>query len=115
MTPHQVDILCLSIAAIVPVVLIAWLRWIGVVLGVLVVWGTLVVAGFWLWVLDPQRQGALGDSFWLLFGWIGGLLYCLPVFAVRELAAASLRLRSVQAATSSHATKQSTAANEPRS
>jgi hypothetical protein len=84
MTPHLVDQICLWIALIAPVPLILVFRWIGVALGVAVVWAALGIAGVWISSLDQTRDTALLDSLWLLFGWVAGLLYCLPIFGLRE-------------------------------
>ena len=91
MTAHLADQICVWSAALVPLPLIIAFRWIGVVLGTLAVWGILCFAGIWISSLDPHRDAGVIDSLWLLFGWIGGLLYCLPIFGVRELVAYLIR------------------------
>jgi hypothetical protein len=93
MTPHLADQICVSTAIIVPLPLIIAYRWIGVAIGTIAVWGILNLAGIWISSLDPKRDGGLLDIVWLLFGWVGGLLYCLPIFGVRELVASILRRR----------------------
>ena len=98
MTPHLADQICLWAAVIIPVPLIIAFRWIGVALGTVVVWVSLVVAGVWISSLDPKRDASMLDSIWLLFGWLGGLLYCLPIFGLRELVAYVSRRRRPMAA-----------------
>jgi hypothetical protein len=93
MTAHLADQICLWAAFIVPIPLIGAYRWIGVALGTVAVWGILLLAGVWISSLDPKRDAAMLDSIWLLFGWIGGLLYCLPIFGLRELVAYLVRRR----------------------
>ena len=93
MTPHLADEICLWTAIIVPLPLIIAFRWVGVALGTVAAWGILNLAGIWISSLDPTRDSALLDIVWLLFGWVGGLLYCLAIFGVRELVASILRRR----------------------
>src|SRR5262249_45673330 len=85
-TPQVADTLCLLIAAIVPIPFVLRWNWRGVMLGTVVVWASLVMAGFLLAALDPRREGAMLDSIWLLFGWIGGLLYCVPIYLAKHVA-----------------------------
>ena len=92
-SPELADAICLSVAVVVPILLIVQYRWIGFVLGVLTVWGSLYVAGLWLNALDAQRDSAFGDALWRIFGWVGGLMYCTPLFAVVEYARRQLRAR----------------------
>lgn len=68
---HIVDYVCLTVAYILPVITV--LRWnlVGVVIGTLVVWVSLAVAGPLISELDPSRlQGgtAMLDTIWLLGG-----------------------------------------------
>jgi predicted membrane channel-forming protein YqfA (hemolysin III family) len=79
------DIVMTASVAIVPIALI--LRWnmIGVFLGVLVVWWGLYIAGVVLDRLDPERDGAMLGAVWLYLGWLGGLLYCLPIYGTKRL------------------------------
>lgn len=80
-----VDIACVLLAAILPIVLI-W-RWnvLGLALGVLTVWMILALAGVILSALDPSRDAALMDAIWYALGWLGGLIYCLPLYALKRL------------------------------
>jgi membrane protein YqaA with SNARE-associated domain len=70
-----------------PVWLIIRMRWIGLLLGVLSHWWIGIATGVILSELDPQREGAMLDVIWLVGGWIAGLIYCLPIFGIRELVA----------------------------
>jgi hypothetical protein len=81
-----VDLLCLAIAALLPIFLVMRWKLLGVALGTLVVWGSLAVAGSLLSALDPQREAGLLDGVWLLFGWLVGLLYCGVLYLLRYLA-----------------------------
>lgn len=85
MSPQTVDATCLVVAAALPIPLILRWNWRGVVCGTLVVWGSLVAAGALLSALDHSRQGGVLDGIWLLFGWIGGLLYCMPIYAMKRI------------------------------
>jgi hypothetical protein len=78
-SPQAVDNVCCIVAAALPILLV--LRWnlLGVALGALVVWGTLIGAGMLLSALDPRREAGLLDAIWLMFGWIFGLIYCLGI------------------------------------
>lgn len=84
---QTVDRLALLIAILLPILLVWRYRAIGVVLGALAVWVTLGVVGVLLSALDPQREGALLDSIWRLFGWIAGLVYCLIIYLALRIAA----------------------------
>lgn len=93
MTAHLADQICVWAAVLIPLPLIAAFRWVGVALGAIFVWLILLIAGIWISALDPTHGSAGSDTIWLAFGWIGGLLYCLPIFGLRELAAWFLRNR----------------------
>ena len=81
MTPQIVDKLCLLVATFLPVALVLRWNWLGVALGTVTVWGSLALAGFLLSALDPGRDAGILDGVWLIFGWLGGLLYCLAIYA----------------------------------
>jgi hypothetical protein len=85
MTAHTVDSICVLRAATLPIPLI--LRWnrLGIALGTLVVWSVLIVAGELLSAMDPTRDGRVVDCVWLLFGWIGGLIYCVPIYLIKRV------------------------------
>ncbi|MGE3822415.1 MAG: hypothetical protein AB7I30_23620 [Isosphaeraceae bacterium] len=85
MSPQTVDNACLIAAAILPVPLILRWNWLGVLLGTLIVWGSLVVAGVLLAELDPAREAGVLDGVWLLFGWLGGLLHRVPIYVVKRV------------------------------
>ncbi|MDZ4782390.1 MAG: hypothetical protein SGJ19_19265 [Planctomycetia bacterium] len=75
----------LFIAIVVPAILVWRYRWKGVLIDALFFWISLAVVGEALQVLDPLRDAALTDSIWVLFGWIGGLLYCLAVLSLLRI------------------------------
>ena len=85
MIAHSVDILFLAAAVILPIPLIIRWRFKGAILGAAIVWLLLAVSGIVLSELDPEREAGMLDSVWLLFGWIGGLLYCVPIWGLQEL------------------------------
>lgn len=85
------DIAGLILMLGVPVWLIIRLRWVGLILGILAHWWIGVAIGAVLSELDPQREGAMLDLIWLVGGWIAGLIYCLPIFGLRELIAWAVR------------------------
>jgi hypothetical protein len=81
---------CCGPQAIIPLPSIVAFRWVGVALWdhSLAGLGHPAVRGFWISSSRPlTREGAMLDSIWLLFGWIGGLLLLLPIFGLRELVA----------------------------
>jgi len=86
-TPEFADHVCLAIAAMVPIWLVVRYDRTGVWIGAAVVWSTLTVAGVILSALDDTRAFAVVDSVWLLFGWIGGLLYGLLLLVLKRFVA----------------------------
>jgi hypothetical protein len=81
-----VDHICITVAFILPMLLVLrWNLW-GVLYGTIVFWGSLVVAGQLLSRLDEGRDAALLYHVWILFGWIAGLSYCVAIYAVKRLA-----------------------------
>ena len=79
------DRILLIVALVVPILCVA--RWDlrGVIVGALFFWVALVIAGWILSRLDTERGTTVGDTVWLLFGWFGGLLYCLPIYGIKRL------------------------------
>lgn len=81
--PQIVDKVGLAVALIVPILLVWRWRWIGVILGAAVQWGTLIIVGELLSRLDPAREGGLLDAIWISLGWAGALFYCILIqFAI---------------------------------
>ena len=78
------DTVLTLIALVVPVYLIIRLNLIGVVVGALCFWLTLVMAGEMLSALDPERSRLL-DAFWLQAGWLAGLFYCALIYGAKKL------------------------------
>ena len=82
------DKTCLALALVLPVLaVLRWNLW-GVVLGTLVFWGSLLVAGPLLSALDPKRlRGgtAMLDFLWLIFGWFPGVIYCFIIYGMKRL------------------------------
>jgi hypothetical protein len=93
MKPETVDLLCMVTAFLAPIILIIYLRWIGLALGALVSWVSLVIAGYWLSALDPKREVLFLDTLWLFIGWIPSAIYATIIFGLRELIAWLLRMR----------------------
>jgi hypothetical protein len=85
MSAYTADAICIYLSAIIPIVLIFVFRWRGFIYGVLTVWIMGIIAGYLLSGFDPDRGGSVRDTVWLLGGWIGGILYCLPLLGIREL------------------------------
>ena len=85
MTAQTVDTLFLVLTGILPVLLIIRWRFKGALLGAAAVWILGIVSGVMLSALDPKRDMAMLDSIWLLFGWIGGLLYCMPIWGILKM------------------------------
>lgn len=82
---QTVDYVAQFIAILLPIFLVWRYRAKGVVFGALAVWVTLGMVGALLSALDPQRDAALLDSIWLLFGWIAGLIYCVLIYFTLRL------------------------------
>lgn len=77
-TPKFVDNIFLIIAFSAPIYFIFRCRtiWISLTLETLTNWIVLLLAGMVLSKMDDNREGAMIDSFWLLFGWVISLGYC---------------------------------------
>ncbi len=72
-------------ALVVPIWLIIRLNIVGLILGALFFWIVLILGGELLNQLDPERDSAIIDIIWLWAGWLGGLMYCLPIYAIRRV------------------------------
>jgi len=81
---HFLDTVLTLIALVVPVYLVVRLNLIGVVVGALWFWLTLVMAGELLSALDPERSRLL-DAFWLQAGWLAGLFYGALIYGAKKL------------------------------
>jgi hypothetical protein len=88
--PATADSVCLFVAYIIPIPLVLALGGRGVFVGAVIVWVTLYLAGALLSELDPNRQSSILDGVWLLFGWVGGLLYCGLLYCARVIILALL-------------------------
>lgn len=93
---HMIDCLCVGVVIVLPI--LAVLRWnlSGVILGVLIAWGSPLVAGALISDIAPGSRGdahGMLDAVWLLFGWIFGLLYCLLIYGMKRLVLFVIRLR----------------------
>ncbi len=82
---HFWDVLCLLLMLLLPLVFV--LRWnlAGMVAGAILFWGIGVLAGRIAQSLNPGRDAALLDGIWLMFGFVAGLLYCVPIYFVKLL------------------------------
>ncbi|TLD68662.1 hypothetical protein FEM03_21730 [Phragmitibacter flavus] len=86
MMAHLVDWSFLTIALVLPIFIIFKLKWqIAIPLSALVVWISLIFAGLLLESLDPNRDHSPSDTIWTFFGWIGGLLYALTLWIIKNL------------------------------
>ena len=83
--PLIVDVVALGVSLVGPSVLVLYFRWKGVVVGALLMWGAMHVAGMLLSSIDPNRELRMLDSAWALLGWVPGLLYSILVLAVRGI------------------------------
>ena len=81
---HIADRILLIIALVVPILCVARWNLRGVLVGALFFWVVLMLAGSILARLDPERGASVGDGVWLLFGWLAGLLYCLPLYGLKR-------------------------------
>lgn len=91
MQPNTVDQICLWTAILAPIVLIVCFRWLGLALGILVTWISLIIAGLWLSALDPKREVLFLDTLWMLLGWLPAAIYGCLIFGIRECIAWILR------------------------
>jgi hypothetical protein len=93
-SPEFIDRFCLAVSYLVPAYVVLRFRvwWLTIPIGAFVAWYSLVLAGHALFVLDPDREGSIPDTLWLLFGWIpclfcAGYLYlvrCLAIYGYRR-------------------------------
>jgi hypothetical protein len=81
---HIIDIVLLLIAFAVPAYLVVRFNLIGVLVGALIFWLTLIIAGEVLSALDSER-GRLLDAVWLRAGWLASLIYCALIYGVKQL------------------------------
>lgn len=56
----------------------------GIIIGGLIFWVIGIAIGMLLSQLDPQREGGLVDSIFLITGWLGGLIYASLIFVLRQ-------------------------------
>lgn len=80
--PILVDRLLLISSLVVPIFLVWRFRGIGIILGAFANWIIIGAAGPILSALDPNRDVAVGDSVWILAGWLFGLSYSGTVYLV---------------------------------
>ncbi len=87
MTPEFIDKFFWIIAFLAPIYFVMRCRsiWISIILGTLTNWIVLALAGMVLSKMDSQRDAALIDSVWLLFGWVGSLGYCGLLVGIKML------------------------------
>jgi hypothetical protein len=77
-TPKFVDTIFLIVAFLAPIYFVFRCPtiWIAMTLGTLTNWIVLLLAGVVLSKMDNNREAAMIDSFWLLFGWVVSIGYC---------------------------------------
>jgi hypothetical protein len=87
MKPEVVDTIFLIISLVAPIYFVFRGRklWISITLGTLTNWIALLLAGMVLSKMDENREAAMIDSFWLLFGWIVSLGYCGILVGIKFL------------------------------
>ena len=51
----------------------------------LAVWLIFLISGALISRLDSDRDAAVLDSLWLLFGWIGGLIYAILLYLFKRI------------------------------
>ncbi len=86
-SPQLVDQFCLWFAALAPACVVLPFRraLFTIPLGAAIPWITLYVGGYLLSVLDPERDGVVVDTLWILFGWLPSLLYAFALYGLRRL------------------------------
>lgn len=83
---HYFDCAVLGLLLLIPIFLVwRWNRW-GVLIGTLLIWWGGVMEGWLLNALDPNHHTTVADGAWLLFGWLGGLIYCYLIAGLKALA-----------------------------
>jgi len=82
------------VAIVGPVITVLLWNVRGVIAGMLIVWGSLWIAGRLLSQLDPERDAALLDHVWLFFGWVAGLIYSGTIYAIKRLTLYLFRKRA---------------------
>ena len=86
MTAQQADTLYFSLSLALPILVIALTRkaWIAIPLAAVLDWSVLVLAGLKLQELDPERDAAMTDGIWLLFGIIPALIFASILWAIKQ-------------------------------
>jgi len=83
---HFADHGVIVIAAIISAGLVLRMGFIGFVIGVFSIWALGILRIELLYRLDPQRDTAVMDAAWVaVFGWIVGVIWCVPLLAGRLL------------------------------
>jgi len=85
---HLADKACLLIALLAPPLLVFRFNRLGIILGALTVWASLLLASFLLGILDPPSRNSwttFFDLVWIATGWLVGLLYCLIFYGLKLL------------------------------
>lgn len=89
-TALMVDRAFVIAIVLAPPMIVLGLRRTGYFLGVFTFWMLGIIAGEYLTWLDRAHHSKMLDHIWILFGWLAGLVYCLPFLIVAKL----LRRRS---------------------
>ena len=83
---NSVDNVLLWVAYLSPIVAVCALNKRPILVGTVLAWGALVLAGIALSVLDPRsRDGftSFFDQLWLAVGWIPALAYCWVIYGAK--------------------------------
>lgn len=80
-----IDVFILLLAHILPIYFVVKRRSWCIVKGTLTAWVLLIGQGYFLGAMDPYRDVHVLDSFWLLFGWLWGLMFSLSVFGIASI------------------------------
>ena len=90
----RVDTMLLWLALILPVLAVFVLHKRPVVVGTLLAWGTLIVAGASLASRDPESRNGFTHFFdlvWIALGWIPAMIYSWLLYAIKSAALLILR------------------------
>jgi hypothetical protein len=85
---HRIDLktfdtIVNNIAFLLPIYFVLRFNRLGVATGAISLWLLLWLEGHVLFVYDKEREGALLDSIWILFGWIFCYVYSAFIYLLK--------------------------------
>jgi hypothetical protein len=81
-SPELFDDFCLAVIIVSPIYLVLRFNLWGILAGSISVWVVGIIAGM---ALIPYRGDSVTDTMWILFGWLGGLMYASLIYGLKKL------------------------------